>query len=256
MAISNSREFLKKLKSDPEYFYIIHYSCQSLYDDNKDLSPSITSIAVTFFGTQQTVSFSTHAVAEELGIDRDSVAQKFSDIERNLLERFYDFACERRDKYWIHWNMRNLTYGFEHLEHRYRVLTKKSPCVIPVERRINLNDMLTDRYGSDYVSHDRMPNLMNLNGGIHKNFLSGPEEVEAFKNNEFIKLHSSTLCKIGFFHSVVNKLMRGKLCTNSKGWGVWLDRSFESRSAKMIGPIGSITGIIMAIDFMRRYVAL
>ena len=141
MSVSNSRQFIRKLKRTPENFYIIHYSCQSLYDDNEGLSPRITSIAVSHFATGQTVSFSTHAIAENLNIERDSVRERFDEIEFRLLTEFYAFVRDRRDKHWIHWNMRNLTYGFEHLEHRYLTLEGDNPVVIAVERRINLNDM-------------------------------------------------------------------------------------------------------------------
>ena len=68
---------------------------------------------------------------------------------------------------------------------------------------------------------------MELNGGIHRDFLSGEEEVQAFKANEFIRMHNSTLCKVGFLHSVIRKLSKGKLHTTSRGFGVALDRIFE-----------------------------
>lgn len=138
MGIYNSGRFLREIKANPENFYIIHYSCQSLYDDNDALSPRITSIAITHYATEQTVSFSTHSIAEELHIQRDFVKERFDEVEYKLLQDFYMFIRDRRDKYWIHWNMRNLTYGFEHLEHRYRVLGGKDAPIIPVERRINL----------------------------------------------------------------------------------------------------------------------
>ena len=33
MSISNGYELIRKLKKEPENFYIVHYSCQSLYDE-------------------------------------------------------------------------------------------------------------------------------------------------------------------------------------------------------------------------------
>ncbi|MBZ0164627.1 MAG: hypothetical protein K8H74_18180 [Notoacmeibacter sp.] len=244
MSISDNRDFLKEIKLHPERFYIIHYSCQSLYDDNDGLSPRITSIAITHYSTEQTLSFSTHAMAEQLHIERQNVKERFDDIEKELLNEFYKFIRDRRDMYWIHWNMRNLTYGFEHIEHRYRTLTGTEPPVIPVERRINLNEILKSRYGSGYVKDPKMASLMELNGGIHRHFLTGAEEVTAFQNDEFIRMHNSTLCKVGFFHSVIERLTSGKLRTNSRGWGVKLDRLFESRCAKTIGLVGTIVGIL------------
>jgi len=125
MSITDSGAFIREVKKAPQIFYTIHYSCQSLYDDNEGLSPRITSIAITHYATGQAVSFSTHSIAEELRIAREDVLGSFDSVELQLLTGFYQFVRDRRDKYWVHWNMRNLTYGFEHLEHRYRALGGK-----------------------------------------------------------------------------------------------------------------------------------
>lgn len=246
MTISSSTDFFSQIKRNPENFYIVHYSCQSLNDDNEALSPRITSIGVTHFATEQTVSFSTHAIAEEMGIAREDVQRNFDRVEEKLLRDFYGFVRDRRDKFWVHWNMRNLAYGFEHLEHRYRVLGGADAAVIPVERRINLNDMLARKYGSDYAGHPKMKNLMEMNGGVHRNFLTGEEELQAFRNNEFIRMHNSTLCKLGFFSSSIKKAVAGKLKTASRGFGIMLDRIFESRIAKFIG-LASSAFAVMAV---------
>ena len=239
MSIYDSSQFIREVKRHPENFYIIHYSCQSLNDENEALSPRITSIAITHYATEQTVSFSTHSIAEELHIPRDEVQQRFDEVELKLLRDFYRFVRDRRDKYWVHWNMRNLAYGFEHLEHRYRVLGGNDAPVIPVERRLNLNDLLADRFGGGYAAHPKLKSLMELNGGIHRHFLTGAEEVQAFQNNEFIRMHNSTLAKVGFFYSVIRRLITGKLRTASRGIGVTLDKIFESRAAKAIGLVAT-----------------
>lgn len=201
MAVSS---FFKDVKKHPDRYYIVHYSSQSLYDDEvQGFSPRITSIAVMHYATRQTVSFSLHSVAEETGIPREAVEERYDDIERALLERFYAFVRDRREKYWIHWNMRNIVFGFEHLEHRYRVLTHLEPPSISVEVRINLNDILSDRYGSGYARHPRMLNLMLVNGERDLRFLEGSEEAEAFKRREFIRMHSSTIAKVEFFRHVI-----------------------------------------------------
>ena len=232
MPITKSKQFIKQVKDSPENFYIIHYSCQNLNDNNEALSPRITSIAVSHFATEQSVSFSSHAIAEELGIARDQVIDRFDDVERELLKQYFEFVQSRRGSFWVHWNMRDATYGFEHLEHRFRVLGEAVTSVVPVEQRINLNDMLSNRYGSDYAPHPKLPSLMDLNGGKHRYFLTGEEEVAAFQNEEFMKMHMSTLSKVGFFHLTIRRLVKGKLKTKSKGVGYGLDRLLESRTAE------------------------
>lgn len=259
MSINNSsRDFIKEIKRNGNDFYIIHYSCGSLYDDsdNENLSPRITSISVKNYSSGKVASYSTHAIAEELGISRDDVVDRFDEIEKKLLDDFYSFVRDRLGKYWIHWNMRSLTYGFEHIQHRYYALNKKNPPEISDERRINLNDILEDRYGSGYAEHKKMPSLMKMNGGLHRDFLEGEEEVNAFKRKEYINMHNSTLCKVGFFYDVIKKMIEGKLKTapiesiqptKLKRISTWFNRIFESRFKKVLGFIIVACGFIAAI---------
>lgn len=216
-------------------------------DENEGLSPRITSIAINHYATGQSVSFSTHSIAEELHFSREQVNENFDAIELELLTQFYSFISTRGDKYWVHWNMRNLTYGFEHLDHRYRALGGKITSTINVEKRLNLNDIIVDRYGYNYAKHPKLITLMEMNGGKHRDFLTGAEEVQAFENKEFIRMHRSTLSKVGFFSRVIDKLIKGRLKTSSKGVGIALDRLFESRWAKAVGLLGSIVGMVLGV---------
>lgn len=56
-----------------------------------------------------------------------------------------------------------------------------------------------------------MTSLMENNSGRHRDFLDGKEEVTAFENMEFPRMHASTLSKVGFFSSAMRKLVNGKL---------------------------------------------
>ena len=241
----DSDNFFQSVKKHPDRFYIIHYSSQSLYDEGVDgLSPRITSIVVMHYATRQTVSFALHAVAESLKILKDQVESRYDDIERELLERFFSFLRDRREKYWVHWNMRNLTFGFEHLEHRYRSLCKTEPPSVPVEVRLNLNDILRDRYGSSYASDPKMKNLMLLNGELDRRFLEGSQEAEAFLNKDFIRMHSSTICKVEFFRHLISLAINGKLITAGKGILVRIDRLLDGRTARSIAFVAAIAGLI------------
>ena len=245
-------DFWTDLEKHPERFYIIHYSSQSLFDAEAGngagaLSPRITSVVVRHYESGQTVSFATHTVAEYLGIPWDEIEDRYDEIERELLTHFYDFARDRRERFWVHWNMRNVTFGFEHLEHRYRVLTKKEPPSIPVEVRINLNDALKDRYGSDYAPDPRMGSLMDLNGGRVQGFLAGKEESEAFKAKDFIRMNASTIAKVGFFSHVLSLALRGKLKTAGNGFLNFVDRLLASRKNRAIAAIAGIVGLVTGL---------
>ena len=247
MTINTPQELIKEAKKTPENFYVIHYSCQNLNDDNELLSPRITSIAVSHFGTDQTISFSAYIVAQILHIEKADIPWKLDSIEFELLKDFYAFVRDRRDKYWIHWNMRNSVYGFEHLEIRYRALGGRDASIIPVERRLNLNDFIAKRYGANYAKHPKLKNLWELNGGLHRDFLEGKDEVRAFTDQQFIKLHKSTLCKVGAFGMFLRRMISGKLRTASHGFGILLDRLFESRIVKGIGLVATVVGLAPTI---------
>lgn len=244
----DARNFFKSIKQDPDLYYIIHYSSQSLFDAEAGaFSPRITSVVVMHFVTRQMVSFALHAVAESLRIPVNEVEARYDEIERELLTRFYCFARDRRAKYWIHWNMRNLTFGFEHLEHRFRVLCKTEPPSIPVEVRLNLSGILAERYGSDYAPDPKMQSLIKLNGERLQNFLTGEEEAMAFKEKDFIRMNTSTMSKVEFFGHVIDAAMRGKLKTAGGGFLIFVDRLLESRGGRVTAFFGTIVGIVVPL---------
>ena len=240
--------FWDEIKKHPERFYIIHYSSQSLFDaESGALSPRITSIVVRHYHTGQTVSFATHTVAEYLKIGLENIEDRFDEIEVQILTQFYDFARDRREKFWVHWNMRNVTFGFEHLEHRYRVLAGREPPSIPIEVRFNLNDALKQRYGSDYADDPRMATLMELNGGRVQGFLPGKDESEAFRRRDFIRMNTSTIAKVGFFSHVISAALKGKLKTAGRGFLNALDRLLESRKSRVLAALATALGVVTGI---------
>lgn len=251
--VSEASKFFKSAKKHPERFYIVHYSSQSLYDDGVDrdgLSPRITSIVVMHLSTRQTVTFAMYAIAEEMRISKDDVEVRYDDIERAILERFYTFVRDRREKIWVHWQMKNIIFGFEHLEHRYRILTGKEPPHIPVEVRVNLNDVLTERYGDGFAPNPRMLNLMLQNGQRDHRFLEGRDEAEAFKSKDFLRMHSSTISKVEFFRYAIMLAQQGKLKTAERTLRIRIDRLLESQLARLAAFITTavtIIGLLIAV---------
>lgn len=243
-----NHDFFHEVQRHPDRYYIIHYSSQSLFEpESGAYSPRITSVVIRHYGSGQTLSFATHTAAESLGIPLDQVEARYDEVERDLLTKFYDFVRDRREKYWVHWNMRSVVFGFEHLEQRYRTLTGKDAPSIPVEVRFNLNDLLKDRYGEDYVSDPRMATLMEINGGRIQGFLSGKEESEAFKSKDFIRMTASTIAKVGFFSYVISSTIKGRLKTTGKTFFNFIDRTLESRRARVIAASSALVGVIVGI---------
>ncbi|MCW8840223.1 MAG: hypothetical protein OQK96_04520 [Gammaproteobacteria bacterium] len=222
---------------------VIHYSCQNLNDNIEGLSPRITSIAVLHVGSSTMHSFSIHLIAEIKKISRDEIDGHYDELEAVMLEDFYKFVQEHQDHYWLHWNMTNINFGFETLEHRYRVLTQKVPPKVEDSKKYNLSSLVSEMYGKDYVDHPKMPNLMELNGGKSRDFLTGAEEVEAFERKEYIKLHKSTMSKVYFFKSVFHKLQTKKLITARSNWPAKLNRALESLPAKVLALIAVLYSV-------------
>lgn len=236
--------FFNSVAKTPNQFLIIHYSSQSLYDEGTEgLSPRITSIVIMHFATRQTTSFSVHSVADMMGIAKDQVEACYNTIEKDMLGLFFAFMRDRLDSNWVHWNMRNLTFGFEHLEHRSLCLGNSAPPVLNVEHRLNLNDIFQERFGQEYVKNPKMKSLMMLNGDIPQGFLNGAQEAAAFKAKDFIRMHASTICKVEFFRHAILLAQKGKLKTASRGWGVRIDRLLESRGAKIAALSAVVIGV-------------
>lgn len=242
---------IKELNENRERIYFIHYSCQNLSDDNEGYSPRITSIAVLHMTSDQMYSFSMHLIAEEIKISRNEIADQYDDIEKLMLRRFFEFAQTRdHDSIWIHWNMTNINFGFEALEHRYRVLTGEVPFHINEKNRHNVSKLISRRYGTNYVKDPKMLNLMELNGGRNRSFLKGDEEVSAYKAKEFVKMHNSTICKVYFFKFVFTKLVTNRLRTETNQWRHKINELYQNPIVQvlaMIGVLGTIASLVMTI---------
>ncbi len=196
---------------------VIHYSCESFYDRNDGRSPRITSIAVRNLGSGQTNSFSIHQVAEENKIPLNKINDQYDDLELKMLGRFYEFVKTHQNFTWMHWNMRDMNYGFPAIEHRYRVLCGE-PMQIDEGRKFDLARALVAIYGVHYIGHPRLESLITKNKITDRDFLSGKNEAEAFENKQFVKLHQSTLRKVDTLSNIFERAASSSLKTNSSWW--------------------------------------
>ena len=194
-------------------------------------------------------SFSMHLSAEELEIQRSDIGDNYDKIEINMLSKFVEFLNKNiENTYWVHWNMTNINYGFEAIKHRYKILVKSEMPDIPELNRFNLSNLLKKKYGPKYADDPKLLNLMILNGGKDRNFLSGEEEVRAYKANEFVKLHNSTMCKVYFFRDVFNKAYNNKLRTKTNQFRYRVNEIYQNPIVQIIGIIGvfgTIIGLII-----------
>jgi hypothetical protein len=242
---SLSSAFFEAIGENSTPFYIIHYSCESLHDGNNGYSPRIASIVALHYPSKQSKSFSIHISAEEMEITKSDIIDKIDEVEKHMLCAFNDFMKDHASKKFIHWNMRSIVYGFEHIEHRMKIRGIKKPYCAPVENRFNLSDILIDKYGEEYTDKkSRMQSLMDMNGGAPRDFIPGLEEVGLFKNGDFLRLHNSTFAKVLFLDKALTLATASKLKTKSRKIWIFADRLLESRTSKIIALASAALGIL------------
>lgn len=235
---------------------MIHYSCESFYGREDGTSPRITSIAIRNLASGQTDSYSIHQVAEEEQIQFEDINKHYNMLEKKMLKRFFDFVNIHQHFTWIHWNMRDVNYGFAAIEHRYRVLGGK-PVQISETNKFDISRALVDIYGIAYIGHPRLESLMRKNQITNKDFLSGKDEAEAFDKKLFIKLHQSTLRKVDTIANIFERTADGTLKTNAS-WreqhGYTIQAAAEYIQHHWL--IITITVIACIITFILRFIDL
>lgn len=192
----------------------IHYSCESFYDRLDGTSPRITSLAVRFLGSGQTISFSIHQQAEFEGVGKRQIREEYDQLEKKMLDAFYKFVERYSGCQWVHWNMRDANYGFEAISHRYRVLGGKAT-EIQDANKIDLARAMHDILGPKYIEHPRLYRLLERNEMVPRNLLSGEEEATAFENSEYVRLHQSTLSKVDALMNVAEAAIMDRLQCNN-----------------------------------------
>jgi hypothetical protein len=213
--VKEVRKQLADIINNPKNVTIIHYSCESFYDRPDGSSPRITSIGVRNLYSGQTTSFSIHQVAEIKAYSKDDIEINYNSLEKLMLDDFYQYVSSHQHYTWVHWNMRDINYGFPAIAHRYRVLGG-NPLEINESNMVDLARLLVAIYGTKYISHPRLQKLMEKNKITDKDFLSGADEATAFQKKEYVKLHQSTLRKVDVIANITERLGNGVLKTNAK----------------------------------------
>ena len=193
----------------------IHYSCESFYDNPNRSSHRITSIAIHLLKNGQTKSFSIHHEAELEKIPTEQIIEHYDKFEQKMLKKFNQFIANHKAYSWVHWNMKNIDYGFEAILHRSKVL-KANPKEVADDRKFDLAKILYNLLGPKYIPHGRFQNILEKNKMTPRNYLNGKEEAAAFENGEYIKLHQSTLAKVDVIMHLAKDAAEGRLkCNNS-----------------------------------------
>jgi len=246
-------ETIDRLFGDAENVWVIHYSCESFYERPEGRSPRITSIAIRKLDNAQTLSFSIHQVAERTGVKFAEIDQHYDNLERQMLDAFFSHVGSHRTVKYLHWNMRDINYGFAAIEHRFRVL-QGDPVIIPDDRKFDLARLLIDIYGVGYTGHPRLETLLAKNNIKPLDFLSGKEEARAFDERNFVGLHQSTLRKVDILANIAGRVHDRILKTSTTWWEMHGGRLRTSinwladlKALQLVATIGGAGGLIYSI---------
>ena len=245
-------EHIDRLMQQPDLVIIVHYSSETLQRED-GTSPRITSIAVRRYGSGQTSSFSIHQQAERQAIPFADIQGRYDDLERAMLKDFFEFVQRHSTHEWVHWNMRDSTFGFAALEHRYAVL-EGVPVEVPEARRLDLAAAMHTLYGENYSphgDHGRLESLLSMNGITRRDFLPGPDEARAFAGGEYVSMHQSTLRKVDGIATVLAKTWDDTLKTHAS-WkdkygttiGGFVEAVTDTWWYKLLGFIGIIASLV------------
>jgi hypothetical protein len=239
--------------SKSERVIVIHYSCESFYDRPDGSSPRITSIAVRNLESSQTTSFSIHQVAERKGYSANALEEHYNQLEKLMLEEFYEYVRHHSSHIWLHWNMRDINYGFPAIAHRFKVL-QGEPEEVDDSKLVDLSRLLISIYGVSYIQHPRLKNLVEKNHITHRDFLDGKSEADAFTNKQYVKLHQSTLRKVDAFANIIERASDGSLKTNSTWKSIY--GSYPAAFIELIKENPVISGFVGFIGFISAVIGI
>lgn len=248
-----ARGILSDLFGDAGNTLVIHYSCESFYERPEGASPRITSIAVRNLESGQTKSFSIHQVAERQHVPPGEISNRYDALERQMIDEFYSYISGYRASKFIHWNMRDINYGFAAIEHRHRVLGG-DPIVVEDNRKFDLARLMIDIYGVAYTGHPRLESIMKKNDIKPLDFMTGREEADAFDGGDYVGLHRSTLRKVDVIANLAERTHNKHLRSNATWWqmhggsikGV-IDWAADNKFIVLIAGGASIIGLVVTL---------
>ena len=200
-----ARDKLDQIFANPEQVFAIHYACQSFYQDNQIASTRIGCISLRQIASGQVTTFSIAKMAELYRLSPADIPPRWNALERTMLGEFYEFIRTTRTARYLHWNMRDDTFGFGALAHRFEVLGGR-PEDIPEHNRIDLARLLHELYGDHYVAaRSKLDALAKRNGLVSSDMLPGAEEAAALEQGQFRLVQMSTQSKVKLISDIASR---------------------------------------------------
>lgn len=245
---------LRKLTEDPSKVLFIHYSLSNTFDDDDygSISPIITSIVIKSLDGQIDQQFAIHFEADKADIPIDEIQYSYRDLELRILKAYNDFVRRHRECNWIHWDMKNIHFGFEAIKHRYEKIfgNLNDYNEIPINNKKNLRDIIEGMYGENFVDGpDALKALLICNSGNIDNnsYLSSDIESTEFEHKNFTNVIKSVDLKVDFIRKTTRRLIQKSLNVPNKNYYAIFVDTVNHPVIAFIGLMSTIAGLILAV---------
>jgi len=233
------RDRLARLFANPQSVCIVHYGCQNF--SRLQQSPRIACIALRNLESGVTVSFSIH---RELELAKSQMT--LDELERGMLDKYFSFLGQHKGMTFLHWNMRDIKFGFAAIEHRYEVLGG-TPYQLPDHQKIDVSILFTNLYGANYLPKPTFEYLAKRNELSLAGYLAGNLEPELFDQGEYYAVLQSTLCKVTIIAEAVKLACDGTLRTDATWWTLNVGRVREAWELFENNPVKAWGGLLATV---------
>jgi hypothetical protein len=223
-------ENLKKVVEDPSKVLFIHYTQSRTYDDDYGgISPIITSIVVKSMDDQVCKHFALQFEADKAGIPKDEIQDSYRELEYRILKAFNDFVRRNTMCIWIHWDMKDINFGFEAIKHRFEKIFEglDDYCEIPSNQKRNLRQVLEGMYGerfADGPDHFKDILICNSSNIEDPGYLTRDAESKEFESKNFDSVIKSVDVKVDFLRRATKKLLDRELkVLNKNNYAIFVD---------------------------------
>ena len=240
-----ARHRLDDFLAHPPAVWVLHYACQSFFQGQRLGSPRVTTIAARNMDRGETESFSIDTEAELARVAPEDAPANLDRLERALLDKFYQFLMANRSMRFVHWNMRDATYGFQAIEHRYRLLGGE-PVTIAETQKLDLAKLFVDIYGPGYGGGQPRQTLAKLNHLSLLGFLTGEEEARSFDEGNYRAVQNSTLVKVKLHSDLAELAQSHALKTEANWWTLNFGRVREAYELFERNPLIAFASLVFA----------
>lgn len=225
-AYKEANTFLKNYSEKKDDYIIIHFARQNHFDQRLPKGSRVIAIALYYPASDKTSVYSLQLSAEKRNKDFVNCnCHEQDEIEKSMLDEFFQEVENNKGKIWLHWNMKNDNFGFQFLEKRLEFLGGILNTEMKVEddKKKNISTLFKQKYGPQYISSinevkGKMYALFEKNSIYDQDLLTGYEEVKEFENGDLIKVELSVISKVKSFEKLIDYAINNELITDCKRW--------------------------------------